>query len=234
MILSENDARPSLSNTIGGPSSDDIRLIELHWRLRCLSGFIPVNSLSWLQPLSCRAGTLVANMRLAGSRQAQNSRNLIGCLQAVTLFGFHGRDLNHSRLSPMQGMLTIDSRDLYAMNWSRKGALLMLAVVVFWAAMPASACLLGVGNSSQPDCCRAMAQGCDSPGMGASSPCCQIQGKNPAVTPVPPYTTEHAQKLALVPRQAGMELPVGHGPAYGNVHAAPPQFPPGGAFALRI
>jgi len=119
-------------------------------------------------------------------------------------------------------------------NWGRKGALPMLAVVVFWAAMPASACLLGPHAAALPDCCRTTAQGCDSPEMGAGDSCCQIRGRVPAITPVPPYTTERAQKLALVPHQAGMEPPVTHGPASRNGHVTPPQFPPGHAFALRI
>jgi len=119
-------------------------------------------------------------------------------------------------------------------NWGRKGALPMLAVVVFWAAMPASACLLGPHAAALPDCCRTTAQGCDSPEMGAANSCCQIRGTIPAVPQVPPYTTEHAQKLALVPHHAGLELLAAHGPAYGNAHATPPQFPPGHAFALRI
>ncbi len=111
----------------------------------------------------------------------------------------------------------------------------MLSVVVFWAATPVSACLLGLRNSSQPDCCGAMAQGCSSLEMCASSPCCQFQGQNPAVTPVPQYTTEHAQKLALVPHQAGMELAAAPGGGHGNALETPPsKFPPGGAFALRI
>ena len=120
------------------------------------------------------------------------------------------------------------------MVWVRKGALLMLSVVVFCAAMPAYACLLGARSTSQPSCCGKMAQGCDSPGMGAADSCCQIQGKSPAVPPVPPYTPEHAQRLLLIPHQSGVELPVGYVPAYGNVPETPPQFPPGGAFALRI
>ena len=130
-------------------------------------------------------------------------------------------------------MLTIDSRDLYTMKWDRKGALLMLAVVVFWAATPASACLLWA-HSSLPSCCGTTGRGCDSPGMGAANSCCQIQGKNPAVPSVPAYTPERAQNLASVPHQVGLELLAAHGPAYRDVHAAPPQFPPGGAFALRI
>jgi hypothetical protein len=120
------------------------------------------------------------------------------------------------------------------MNWGRKGGLLMLSVVVFWAAAQTSACLLGAHSTCLPSCCGTTAQGCDSPGMGAANSCCQIQGKSPAVPPVPPYTAEHGQNLALVTHQAGMELPAGYIPAYGNEHETPPQFPPGGAFALRI
>lgn len=132
-------------------------------------------------------------------------------------------------------MIPVRTRDRYTMNWGRKGAFMMLAVVVFWAAIPASACLLGVKNSSQPDCCGAMTQGCNSLGMCASSPCCQFQRQSPAVTPVPQYTTEHAQKLALVPHQVGMELPAASGGGHGNaLETPPPKIPPGGAFALRI
>jgi hypothetical protein len=38
----------------------------------------------------------------------------------------------------------------------------------------------------------------------------------------------------LVPHQVGLELLAAHGPAYSDVHATPPQFPSGGALALRI
>lgn len=111
----------------------------------------------------------------------------------------------------------------------------MLLVVAFWAAMPVSACLLGTRHARQPDCCRAMAQNCDSPTMGADSSCCQIQGNNPAVTPVPPFSVGHPQKLAVIAHQAGLELPAAPGGGYGNALETPPlKFPPGGAFALRI
>jgi hypothetical protein len=121
------------------------------------------------------------------------------------------------------------------MNWSRKGALSMLAVVVFWAALPASACLLNIGHPGQPDCCRDMVRDCDSPAMGASSSCCQFQGKPPAVLPAPPATTMHGQTLALVPQLAGMKNPAVDGAVHGNIlQMPPPKFPPGGAFALRI
>ncbi|MGD0158005.1 MAG: hypothetical protein ABSB50_18095 [Terracidiphilus sp.] len=121
------------------------------------------------------------------------------------------------------------------MSWVRKGALMMLAVVAFWATMPVSACLLSAQHGGQPDCCRGMAQGCDSPGVGAGNSCCQVQGKNPAVTPAPQFTTEHLRKLALAPHQAGVQSPVAHGSGYRNTAATPPpKFPPAGAFALRI
>ena len=132
-------------------------------------------------------------------------------------------------------MLTIDSRDLYTMNWSRKGALLMLSVVVFWATMPASACLLGAHSAGLPDCCGAMAHGCDSLGMCASSPCCQFHRENLAVTPALQYATKHVQKLALAPRRAGLQLPAVYGSGSENTVATPQQkFPSGGTFALRI
>jgi hypothetical protein len=101
--------------------------------------------------------------------------------------------------------------------------------------MPASACLLVIGHAGQPDCCRAMAQGHDSPGMGASSSCCRVQGKNPAVPSVPPYSVGPSQKLAFPAHQADVELPGTASVAYGNaLESPPPKFPPGGAFALRI
>jgi hypothetical protein len=121
------------------------------------------------------------------------------------------------------------------MNWERKGAWSMLAVVVVWATMPASACLLNMRHTGQPDCCRAMAQECDAPGIGASNSCCQVQGKNPAVPSVPPYSVGHSQKLAFVAYEAGVELRAVPGTAYINALESPPlKFPPGGAFALRI
>ena len=111
----------------------------------------------------------------------------------------------------------------------------MLAVVVFWAAMPASACLLGPRSAALPDCCHTTAQGCDSVGMCATSPCCQFHRENLAVTPALQYATEHVQRLVLAPHLADMRLPISRSSWNGNTVATPPpQFPPGDAFALRI
>ena len=121
------------------------------------------------------------------------------------------------------------------MNWGRKGALSMLAVVAFWAVMPVSACLLGTRHASQPDCCRAMAQSCDSPAMSANSSCCQARGENPAVPSVPPLSAGHLQTLALVAHEAGFKMRAVPGTAYINALESPPlKFPPGSGFALRI
>ena len=121
------------------------------------------------------------------------------------------------------------------MNWDRKSVLLMLAIVVFWAAAPASACLLGTRHTSQPDCCRAMVKACDTPAIGADSSCCQIHGKTPAVTPAQPYSSVQSQELAYVPRQSGIESPAASGTGYQNaLETPPPKFPPGGSFSLRI
>jgi hypothetical protein len=121
------------------------------------------------------------------------------------------------------------------MKSGKKGALLLLAVVVFWATAPASACLLGTRSSHLHNCCRAMARACKSASMTADSSCCRVSGQNPAVTPVPPYSPEHTQDLVLAPQLVNAQLPAASGADYGNAFdAPPPKFPPGGAFALRI
>lgn len=120
------------------------------------------------------------------------------------------------------------------MDWGRKGTALMLAVVAIWATPAASACLLGMRHSSQPNCCRAMAQNCAASGMGVSSSCCRVQGTSPAVTPVLPFPVGHSLKLTGLVHRAGSELLAVAGANHGNALDTPPKFPPGGAFALRI
>ena len=71
----------------------------------------------------------------------------------------------------------------------------------------------------------------DLPEMGASSSCCQFQGTPAVVLPAPPATTEHGRTLALLPHQAGMEMPAGEVAVQGNkLETTPPmKFPPGAA-----
>ena len=92
------------------------------------------------------------------------------------------------------------------MNWGRKGALLMLAVVVLWTAIPASACLFAVHSTGRPDCCRGMAGEFDSPSMCANGSCCQAERQNAAVATAPLYSPEQSQKLAVAPHQPGLHL----------------------------
>lgn len=98
----------------------------------------------------------------------------------------------------------------------------MLAVAVFWTAMPASACLLGMQPMRQHDCCRGMARMCTSAGMAASGACCQAGPRNTAVAPEAPYSPEHAQKLVIIPHQATAHAPATLRAAYGNAFEAPP------------
>jgi len=121
--------------------------------------------------------------------------------------------------------------DLYTMNWGRKGALLMLAVVVFWTAAPACACLPATQPSGQHSCCRGMGRECGMPPMGMNGSCCQVQRQNIAVPPAPPYSPGHSQKLTFVPHQAGLESAASHRNAF---QAPPPKFPPGCNSILRI
>jgi hypothetical protein len=121
------------------------------------------------------------------------------------------------------------------MNWGRKGAFLMLAVVVLWTAIPASACLLAVHSTAQPDCCRGMLLEFDSPPMCANSSCCQAERQSAAVATAPVYSPEQSQKLAVVLHQPGLHLRAFSCAMHRNAsEAPPPKFPPGGAFALRI
>lgn len=120
---------------------------------------------------------------------------------------------------------------------NRKGALLMLMVVVFWTVIPASACLLPAHNAGLPPCCKAMAQECGSPQIGTGNSCCSIQSKAPAVAPAPLRLIQQPQKFVLEAHQilAPDALNAAAATGYANSMLAPPsQFPPGSAVALRI
>jgi hypothetical protein len=132
-------------------------------------------------------------------------------------------------------MLTIETGDLRTMNLGRKGALLMLAVVVFWTAAPVCACLLTTQPSGQHSCCRSMERKCGMPGMSMNGSCCRVQQQNTAVTPVPPYSPEHSQKLGFVPHQASLQLSVALVFGFQDaLEEPPPKFPPGCSSILRI
>lgn len=120
------------------------------------------------------------------------------------------------------------------MNWGKQGAILMLAVVVCWAAMPAFGCLPSA-QTRQPACCRGMALECGSPGTGANGSCCPTQQQDVAASPVLPYSHEHGQTAAVVSNPAGLPAMVSLGARHGNALESPPLiFLPGRSSILRI
>jgi len=121
------------------------------------------------------------------------------------------------------------------MNWGRKGAFLMLAVVALWTTIPASACLLAQHSTGQPDCCRGMVLELDSPSTCANSSCCQAKQQNKPIASTPLYSPEQSLKLAILPHQPDLQLGGLLRAMHPNASDAPPlTSPPGGAFALRI
>lgn len=121
------------------------------------------------------------------------------------------------------------------MNWSRKGALLMLVVAVLWAVTPAFACLLMARPAQQPACCHGVMHHCDAMGASMSSPCCSARSQEIAVVPVPPFAPEHAQRLALLPHHGALptaaNASIAHGSSFGP---PPPIFSSSGGVVLRI
>ena len=153
----------------------------------------------------------------------------------ICCWGLDGCDLNHCRTEPRQRMLTAETRDFDAMNWGRKSAMLMLAVVVLWTALPAYACMLAAHSTGEPECCSGMAREFDSSSMCANPSCCQAERQNAAVATAPLYSSEQSQKLAFVPRQADLQLRAFSGVKQRNAFETPPlKFQPDGAFALRL
>lgn len=129
----------------------------------------------------------------------------------------------------------MEAGDFFTVHWGRKGALLLLAVVVAWTAVPVSACLLSAQAAGMPACCRGMAPDCPMHGMRADTSCCRIDGRDAAFTPVPPYSPEHSQRLVFVSQQASLDSPTAPRAGRSNaLEAPPPKFPPGRISILRI
>ncbi len=122
------------------------------------------------------------------------------------------------------------------MSWGRKGALLMLAVVAFWTAIPVSACLLARQSPAQPDCCRAMARDCNAPGSVSNNSCCKTYRQEAAVTPAPPFSPQHAQKLSFVPGTGNLRSPQQTHVSFNRItfETPPPKPAPGDSSKLQI
>jgi hypothetical protein len=82
----------------------------------------------------------------------------------------------------------------------------MLAIALFWAAIPAMACLVGKHSPAQHACCAEMNQHCSQAGKDASAPCCELHGHDGAIaTGLIPVQERH-NWLAVVPGWSGLQL----------------------------
>lgn len=120
------------------------------------------------------------------------------------------------------------------MSWSRKGAAVLLALVVFVTAVPALACLLPVAPTGHA-CCRAMAADCGMT-MRSQVSCCQSSPVDPAAAPAVFSSTEQsAATFATLAPHFVFVLP---GSAAVRILAAaeapPPKFSSGASTSLRI
>ena len=121
------------------------------------------------------------------------------------------------------------------MAWSRKGALLMLATVILWTAVPALACLPGMRSTGQADCCKSMTPDCPMSQAAMNASCCSTHRQDNAVPPVPFYAPEHSQKLFLTPHSTGIAAPANAGSIErAALLASPPDHSPGASSILRI
>ena len=72
-------------------------------------------------------------------------------------------------------------------------------------------------------------------GMCTNGSCCETQGKNIALVPVPPYAPEHTRNLALLPYESSLQAPsilrVQH---WTPLEDRPPNSSSGGGSILRI
>jgi hypothetical protein len=121
------------------------------------------------------------------------------------------------------------------MHWGRKVALLILAAVVLWTAMPAAACVLTMRSSARPSCCGEMAPDGNMGGMKMTPACCRIHATAAAVTPVPPFSPEHSLKPLFVAYPTSLEPSATPDAGWRNALEAPPPRSSAGAISvLRI
>src|SRR5579859_5957761 len=71
----------------------------------------------------------------------------------------------------------------------------LLAIVIFWAAMPAFACLSGLVPHS---CCQGITEDCGSPAM-TKSDCCIVQQSPDPILPAHVATATHLANVTAAP-----------------------------------
>ena len=118
---------------------------------------------------------------------------------------------------------------------SRKGALLLLVVAVFWSALPLGACLLADHASGRTACCTEMAQDCPMQGTDMNAPCCPTHTEDAAMVPEAPVALEHGTLIALPPHPATVPMLAVSADGIRYVPGAPPpDTSPGAISVLRI
>ena len=120
------------------------------------------------------------------------------------------------------------------MHVGKKGALVLLAIVVLWAATPALACL--TPTTAHRSCCKGMAmQGCDSAAMMHCGECCRMQPADAPLLPGSANAVDHAVGSVPSPAPTALALPTAIGNPILLAFEAPlPPGSPGAGSILRI
>lgn len=91
------------------------------------------------------------------------------------------------------------------MRMGRKGALVLLLMMVLWAATPALACLT---PSAHRSCCQGMAmQECSSPAMMQCGDCCRVQPADAPLLPGSAGAVDHSVGYVPSPSLIALALP---------------------------
>lgn len=119
------------------------------------------------------------------------------------------------------------------MYMGRKGAFVLLAIVVLWAATPALACLTPMAHRS---CCQGMAmRDCASPAMMHCGDCCRVQPADAPLLPRSASAVDHAVGSMPSPVPTALALLPAAGQAILLVSVTPlPPGSPGIGSILRI
>ena len=119
------------------------------------------------------------------------------------------------------------------MHMGRKGAFVLLAMMVLWAATPALACLTPVAHRS---CCQGMAmRDCASPAMTHCGDCCRVQPADAPLLPGSASAVDHAVGSMPSPAPTALAILPAAGKAALLAFETPlPPGSPGTSSILRI
>lgn len=111
------------------------------------------------------------------------------------------------------------------MHVGRKGAFVLLAIVVLWAATPALACLM---PSAHPSCCQGMSmQNCSAPAMMQCGDCCSVHPADAPLLPGSAGAIDHLAGSVTSPASTALALSPAAGQVTLLVSESP--LPPGSA-----